>query len=43
MEEMYKEFLDRGDLFEIMPEAKGVWAKDKKEFTQIYDELEEWQ
>ena len=35
MESLYRTLLDNGELFVFMPEAKGEWEKDKKEFTRI--------
>lgn len=43
IEETYKEFLKSGELFELLPDAKGKFSKDKEEFKIAYDELKKWQ
>lgn len=37
---LYDTFLDSGELEAILPEATGIWEKDKKEFKKIQDSLE---
>lgn len=37
---LYDKLLKDGDLFDLMPEAKGNWEEDKRGFIEIQDELE---
>ena len=37
---LYDTFLDSGELFDILPEATGIWLKDKETFEGIYSNLD---
>jgi hypothetical protein len=41
LQQLYNDFLESTDkeLFEIMPNATGIWEKDKKEFIEIHKHL----
>lgn len=41
LRDIYDTFLDSGELMVVMPEAKGIWDKDKTLFTSIYSNLDE--
>lgn len=41
LRELYDTLLDTGELFELLPDATGIWDKDKKMFKAIQDQLEE--
>lgn len=34
----YDVLLDLGDLRELYPNLKGIWEKDKKDFTYIWEQ-----
>lgn len=36
MESMYKMFLDNGDLFELFPNASGIYERDVRFFKKFY-------
>jgi hypothetical protein len=38
IKKLYDSLLDSGELFEMFPEAKGEWTKDKKFFTTYYED-----
>lgn len=40
MRELYNSMLESEELWEFIPDATGVWAKDKKVFERIQQELE---
>lgn len=33
--EVYNNFLESGELFELLPNATGVWEKDKRAFQEL--------
>lgn len=33
--EVYNNFLESGELFELIPNATGVWEKDKRIFQEL--------
>ena len=35
---LYDSLLESKDLFEMFPDAKGEWSKDKKFFTTYYED-----
>ncbi len=37
----YDALLDGGELFELFPDFKGVWEKDKKAFIRYHEENEQ--
>lgn len=37
---LYDTFLDSGELTDILPEATGIWEKDKEVFQSIYSNLD---
>lgn len=37
---LYDQLLKSGELFDVFPTALGIWEEDKKEFTELQDELE---
>lgn len=37
---LYDTFLDSGELEAILPEATGIWEKDKKQFRKMQEDLE---
>lgn len=39
--EEYDILLDNGDLFNLFPSFKGIWEKDKKEFSRFHEMNEE--
>lgn len=41
LRDLYDTFLDSGELMLVMPEAKGIWEKDKTLFISIYSNLDE--
>lgn len=40
LRDIYDTILDSGDLNEVMPEATGIWEKDKKKFKIIQENLD---
>ena len=34
----YEVLLNNGELLEMYPELSGVWSKDKKRFTKIWEQ-----
>lgn len=34
----YDQLLESGDLKMLFPKASEIWEKDKKQFTQIYED-----
>lgn len=41
LRDIYDTFLDSGELMVVMPEAKGIWEKDRTLFSSIYSNLDE--
>lgn len=37
-QKQYSQLLESGELFEFYPKMKGEWDKDKKVFTQEYEQ-----
>lgn len=33
----YNMFLENGDIYEMNPDATGIWSKDKLWFTELYN------
>lgn len=40
LRDLYDTLLDTGDLQELMPEATGIWDKDKNKFKAIQEDLD---
>lgn len=40
LRDLYDTFLDSGELMSILPEAKGIWEKDKKMFENIHSTMD---
>lgn len=41
LRDLYDTFLDSGELKSVLPEASGIWEKDKTLFQSIYSNLDE--
>lgn len=41
LRDLYDTFLDSGELNDVLPEATGIWIKDKTLFEGIYSNLDE--
>lgn len=41
LRDLYDTFLDSGELNDVLPEATGIWIKDKTLFEAIYSNLDE--
>ena len=41
LRDLYDTLLDTGELYEVMPNALGVWEKDKASFRNIQDEFDD--
>jgi hypothetical protein len=41
LRDLYDTFLDSGELESVLPEATGIWDKDKTLFSSIYSNLDE--
>lgn len=39
LRDIYDTLLDTGEIFELMPNAVGLWEKDKKEFIDVQENL----
>jgi uncharacterized protein YukE len=39
IKQLYNDFLVSGELFVFLPNAKGQWEKDAKEFKRIYNRI----
>lgn len=41
IQQMYNNFLEKGELQTLMPTSTGIWEKDKAEFREVYTLLYE--
>jgi hypothetical protein len=41
LRDLYDTFLDSGELKTVLPEATGIWEKDKFLFESIYSNLDD--
>ena len=41
LRDLYDTLLDTGELYEVMPNALGIWEKDKTSFKNIQEEFDD--
>ena len=41
LRDLYDTLLDTGELYEVMPNASGIWEKDKTSFKNIQEEFDD--
>ena len=41
LRDLYDTLLDTGELYEVMPNALGIWEKDKTSFKNIQNEFDD--
>ena len=41
LRDLYDTLLDTGELYEVMPNALGIWEKDKTSFRNIQNEFDD--